>query len=294
MPKAMINGVLTDVSLDSLFQDDGTTPFGTPTPPPGAPSQTFTAADIERARQEEKDKLYGRIDGLNGTIQELQGQVGNLTKAEEQRLADAKAEKDRLDAEARAAEEKDLDAKSLVERRQQEWQTQLSQMQEQWNSQLTSEREARERTEALYQRERELNEVGDYARTQVEANKDKIAPQLLGWITGSTKEEIDAQIKQAVETTDAILADIQSGQQQMEVPGQPPVYQVPGGQPPVPAPPAPPALPGTRVTAAPGADPATQYQQLTAEQIQNMPLDQYAKIRPQLIRSSGDNRGLFG
>lgn len=284
----MPDGSLVDVGLDALFADDGQTALNVPTGP------VFTADDIARARQEEKDKLYGRIDTLTATINSLNEQVGGLTAEQQRQKAEAEQERERLAQEARRQEEGQLDAQSLVDRARDEWQQTLAQKEQEWNSRFEAEAEQRRAAEALAQREREFGELRDYTLTQVEANKEKIAPQLLQWISGNSKEEVDAAIARAIETTDQIAAEMQQaigGQ----VPGQDPANQqfaaVPGAQP------VPPAVPGTRPTGGPGnSDPAAGFsQQLTAEQIANMPMDQFAKLRGQMgIGGQGNNRGLFG
>jgi hypothetical protein len=195
-----------------------------------------------------------------------------------------------LEAERRAQEESDLDAKSLIQRREQEWSSQLQEMNNTWEQRFNESEEQRKAAEALAAREREFGDLRDYTLAAVEANKDKIAPQLMGWIGGNSKEEVDASIARAVETTDSIAAEMQ------QMLGQPPVdpnqQYIQVGQPGVPPP-----LPGTRTTAGPtDIDPAGQQSQtLTAEQISNMPMDQYAALRAKLgIGGQGNNRGMFG
>lgn len=282
----MPDGSIIEVGADSLLTDDDQ-PLVLPTGP------VFTAEDMARARTEEKDKLYGRLESTNQELAALRDQIGSLTAAEQRREAQLVEEQQRLEAEARAAEEKELDAKSLIQRKEQEWQQQLQQTTQTWEQKFAEEQQRREAAEALQQREREYNDLKDYAQAQVQANAEKIAPELLPWITGNSKEEIDAAIVRAVETTDQITAQFQQAMQvqppqdpnmvQSQVPGQPVV-------------PAPPALPGTRVTGGPvNQDPGAQYQQLTAEDIKNMPMDKYAQLRGQMgIGGQGQNRGLYG
>jgi DNA repair exonuclease SbcCD ATPase subunit len=282
----MPDGTVIEVGADSLLTDDDQ-PLVLPTGP------VFTADDMARARGEEKDKLYGRIDSLTETINTLKEQVGGLTAEEQRRVAAAAEERQRLEAEARAAEEQDLDAKSLIQRKEQEWRQQLDQTTQTWEQKFAEEQARREAAEALQQREREYNDLKDYTQAQVQANAEKIAPELLPWITGNSKEEIDAAVARAVETTDQITAQFQQAMQvqppqdpnmvQSQVPGQPVV-------------PAPPALPGTRVTGGPvNQDPGAQFQQLSAEDIKNMPMDKYAQLRGQMgIGGQSQNRGLYG
>lgn len=290
MPKVrMPDGSLVDVGTDALFADDGTTPFGNPNPQATPPGQTFTAEDIARARSEEKDKLYSRIESLTSELTGFKEQVGSLTAAEQRRQAQAAEEKARLEEEARKAEEADLDAKTLLQRREQDWNSQLTSLNQTWEQKFEEERKQREAAEAVAAREREFNDLRGYIQAQVEANAEKIAPQLIPWVGGNSKEEVDAAVARAVQTTDEIAASLQEAlpnqqQQQIVVPGQQQVA------------PQPPAMPGTRVTTGPQSDPNQQFQQLTAEQIQQMPMSEYAKLRDRLGVSSGssNNRGLYG
>lgn len=286
MPKVFINGEYMDVPADALFADDGTTPLSASLSQQAVQGRVFTEEDVARIRQEEKDKLYTQMERNNEELRSLRDQVGSLTAAEQRREAQLVEEQQRLEAEARAKEEQELDAKSLVQKKDQEWNERLKSMQDEWNQKLEAEAEARRTAEALVAREREYNDLKEYAQAQVAAHQEKIAPELLPWIQGNSKEEIDAAIARAVETTDKILAGIQQdlGQFQQQDQFQQP-FQAP--QPPV--------VPGTRVTGPAGMDPAAGSQTLTAEQIAQMPMDQYAKLRSQVgIGGQGNNRGLFG
>lgn len=281
------DGNVVEVGNDALYNDDDT-PF-TPTLSQAATGQTFTADDLARVRQEEKDKLYGKIDTLTQELNGFKEQVGSLTAAEQRRQAQAEEEKTRLEAEARKREEEDLDAKSLLQRREQEWQQQIQGLEQTWEQKFQQAEQEREQALALAQKEREFADLREHIAAQVEANKDKIAPQLLGWITGNSREEVDAAVARAIETTDAILADIQQSQPGAVPPG---VAVQPGAQP------TPPVLPGTRAVGGPAnVDVNAQYgtQQLTPEQIANMDMAQYANLRKQMgIGGQNNNRGLFG
>ncbi len=286
MPKVLIDGTLIDVPDTALFSDDGSTPL-VPSLSQAATGQSFTADDMARARSEEKDKLYGRIESLDKTINALNEQVGGLTAEQQRQKAAAEQEQAALEAAAKAKEEEELDAKSLIQRREQEWQQQLQQTTQTWEQKFAEQAEKTAAAEATAAKEREFGELRDYAIGAVKAVEDKIAPQLLGFVQGNSKEEIDASIARAIETTDAIAAEMQEAlggqvpQQQPFVVGQPPAA---------------PQVPGTRVTTGPsGVDPGAQYQQLTADQIASMPMDQYAKLRGQIgIGGQSNNRGLFG
>lgn len=285
MPKVRLaDGSFVDVGLDALFADDGQTNLNIPTGP------VFTSDDLERVRSEEKDKLYGRIEGLREEITGFKEQVGSLTAAEQRREAQAQEELARAEAERLRQEEQGLSAQELVDRAREEWNQTLTERESQWNSRFEEIDSARAQAEAVAQREREFNDLRDYTAGVVAANEADIAPQLLPWITGNTREEVDAAVTRAKETTAAILAEVQ----QNLPPAQEAFLQDQPGAPQQFVP-QPPATPGTRTTIPVGADPATQFQTLTAEQISQMPMDQYAKLRGQIgIGSRSQERGLYG
>lgn len=282
MPKVrMPDGSVIDIGTDAILDDTGQNPLI----PNG---HIFTEQDMNRARSEEKDKLYGRIESLTSEITGLRESTTQLTAAEQQRQQAAEAERARLEEEARRQEESNLDAKQLLERKDNEWNQRLQKMEETWSQRIEQTEQARKQAEAIAQREREFSDLREYTLGTVEANREKIAPQLLPWINGNTKDEVDAAIARAISTTDAIAAEMQQvvSQQNPNF-----VAQNPGAQP------VPPVLPGTRAVSGPAnIDPAGQQtQQLTAEQIAGMRMDQYAALRGRLgIGGQGNNRGLFG
>jgi hypothetical protein len=292
VPKVLIDGQYVEVGTDAIFNDDGQTPFVNPSLSQTAvQGRVFTEEDVARIRQEEKDKVYGRLDAVQQELASFKEQVGSLTAAEQRRQAQLKDEEARLEAEAREKETEELDAKSLLAKREQEWRDEQARLQQEWESRFESIELERKNAEALAQREREFNDLKDYAQSQVEAHKDDIAPQLLPWITGNSREEIDTAIARAVQTTASLTEEMQAviGQTQQVDPATGQVIQQPAFTP------APPATPGTRVSAPVGADPAAQFQTLTPEQIANMPMDQYAKLRGTLgIGGQSQNRGLYG
>lgn len=299
MPKVLIDGNLVDVPVEALLADDGTTPLNLFTP-----GQHFTEQDIARVRSEEKDKLYPQITALKDEISGLRENFNTLSAAEQQRLQDAEAEKKRLEAEARAAAEKDMEPKDLVARQRAEFDAQLAEMNSRWETQVGDINTQLQTSEAVRAKERTYHEVREYAQAQAAANQEKIAPQLLPYVGGDTKEQVDASIVQAIATTDAIQKDLEEAMQQFQPSGidpatgqfiQAPVVQ----QPPTVSAPAYafPNLVGVRPASGPvGIDPAGQQtQQLTAQQIADMPMDQWAKIRGNLgIGGQGNNRGMYG
>lgn len=214
-------------------------------------TQYFTAEDIERVRQEEKAKLYGRIEEMGQTLQQLR-------EAEEARQRELEEERQRLAEEARRKEEEALDVRELLERREQEFNARFEQLEQE---------RAAER--ALFEKEQKLRELEEYRRQVIEQSAEYIMPELRDLIGGSSIEEIDASVEAMRERTAAIMqniaADAQVQRQSMR------------GVTPVGAPPVGPM------------EQAPSYENLTAEQIRNMSMEEYRQHRDRLLRAASPN-----
>lgn len=215
-----------------------------------ATGRVFTEEEVEKIRQQEKDKLYGE---LNSTREELR-------RFREEREAEQRA---REEAEQRAAEEaekageSDMDVRELIQKKEQEW-----------NDRFREVQEKQQQSEALLEQERRFNALNEYKRQQLEAHADDIMPHLRGYVTGNSEEEIQASIQKQIETTNAILQDVQAAQQQQRQ-----------------------QVPTTRVTAPGDAGPLEQQTSSTrtfsAAEIAAMTPAEYAKYRDQLVGAAG-------
>lgn len=164
--------------------------------------RTFTTEDIEKARREEKDKLYSSID-------EMKKELAAFRKAEEDRqkaLAaeqqKAEAERQKAEEEARKKAEEEMTAKQLVEQRDREWQERFHQL-EQENA----------RKDEILAKERRYNELVSYRARRLEEETDTIAPQLRDLVVlGNSEQEIEASIADLQERTNRILEQITAGQ----------------------------------------------------------------------------------
>lgn len=243
---------------------------------PPAPDFRFTAEDLERARQEEKTKVYSRLEQESQARKQLEEQVSGLLQTQQQREAAAQAERERQEAEARAQAEAEMSAKDLLAQREQEWREQQARMQTDWESRFEQMAQERATEAALLEREREHAALAAYTANKVADAKDHIAPQFLDFIGGNTREEIDRAIEVAKTKTAEIINEFQNAQvtqraQQRGVAptGYAPVgpLEVEGGQ-----------------------------RQYTAEDIRSMNAQQYAEFRQKvgIGQGSGQGRGLFG
>jgi predicted nucleic acid-binding Zn-ribbon protein len=251
---------------------DGTVtvlPEATPPAPqqqqPAQGSRTFTAADIEKARQEEKDKLYGRMSKGDERLQALEAELKSLR---EEREARQREEAERQAAEEKAAKERaeaEMSAKKLLEQRSTEWEERFAEIQRE-----------REQERAALAKEAEFNALRAYIQERVNAERNTIAPELVDLVSGNSREEVDASIELLKAKTDQIAQSMQTAQQQAR-------SQMRGVSP-------------TGYTGNGPMDGDAGARQLSVDDIKNMPMSEFAKYRSQLLGSAASNntdRGLF-
>ena len=238
----------------------------------GQGEATFTQADLEaaiqKARQQEKDKLYGKVNGLEERLAEI-------ANREAERVALEEAARREAEDKARVAEEENLSAKELLARREAEWQEQFNQSQRTLEERLAQIAQEREQEQALLAKERQFAELQTYKAQRLEQEKDTVAPQFHDFIGGSTPEEIEQSIAiakaKSAEVAEQFQAAMQARQAQqrgVSVSGYAPV-----GPPDFEA--------GNR--------------QYSAQDIENMSMEEYRKHRQNFIgQGASNNRGLFG
>ncbi|MFH9731863.1 hypothetical protein [Streptomyces sp. NPDC017260] len=227
--------------------------------------RTFTAADLEKVRQEEKDKLYSRLSKGDERLQSLEAE---LKAVREERESHERTEAERQAAEEQAAKEKaeaDMSAKRLVEERSTEWEQKFERLQQE-----------REQEKAAYAKEAEFNRLRAYIQERINSESDSIAPELRDLVTGNTPEEVDQSIEMLKSKTDQIFQSMQTAQQAARS-----------------------QMRGVSSTGYTGNGPTDQdggARQLSVEDIKNMPMSEFARYRSQLLGSAANNssnRGLF-
>lgn len=212
------------------------------------PAYRWTDDDIAKVRQEEKDKLYGRIEDLSSQMQVFQ---------EQQRAAEA--ERERLEQEA-------ADARRLQEEGEMEVRDLLAKREKEWNDQL-AERDARyEADRAVFERERQLADTELYRRDRMAQEAEFILPELREFITGNTPDEIDASIEAMKLRTESIFQNLAAAE-----PPQAP-FQPRGA-----APTAPPVGPMEQLP---------NYQSLTPDDIRTMDMETYKRYRDSLLAAT--------
>lgn len=241
------------------------------TPKPGPPAaagsdgKAFSAEDIARARQEEKDKLYGRLNKDTERLTSLEAELAALRAEREQREKD---EAERLAAEEAAAKQKaeaDMSAKKLLEERSTEWERRFEEIQKE-----------REQERAALAKEAEYNALRAYVQERVGAERNNIAPELVDLVQGNSQEEIDASIELLKAKTNQLVESMQQAQQTARS-----------------------QMRGVSATGYTGNGPTDQdagNRQLSADDIKNMPMSEFAKYRSQLLGAASNqnsNRGLF-
>jgi hypothetical protein len=153
-----------------------------PTPQNG---RFYSEEDVARMREE-----------TDGRLAEMQAQLQQLTTDREEREAAAQAERDRLAQEARQASEAEMDVRTLLETRDKEW-----------NQRIEAIEEQRQRDQAIFEREREWNELQNYRRARIEQEEQLLLPDLRDLIQGNTVGEIDQAIEDMKQRTQTIAAN---------------------------------------------------------------------------------------
>jgi len=222
-----------------------------------ATSKFYTEDDLARVRSQEKEKLYPQID-------KLKDELDTIKREREAELAARAAEEEAKAKAQQEALENDMDVRSLLKAKETEWQEQLER-----------ERQERERAFALLERERTFADLQNYRQQRVEQERDNIIPELVDLISGNTREEVDASVESLKERSNKILESAQFAMQNARK-----------------------EMTGTRVTTPPlePMDINTDSRSLTAEDIQSMSMNDYAKYRERILGATarGKARGLFG
>ena len=245
--------------------DTVTIPVAAPVP---APPKTFTAEDIERARQQEKEKVYGRISEWQSKFEEQGKTLAELSAARDAEVA-AAAEKARQEAEEAARKEwEEKGSKELIAQVKGEFENQFQQLQAE-----------REQERAAFAKEQEFNALQNYVRETVTAAQAEgaIAPELAAFVTGNNKQEIDASLDFVKAKSAEIVNNIKvaQGQARAAMPGV--------------------STAGYAVAGPMDTDSGTRT--LSAADIQGMSMADYAKHRAALLPAASQaqqGRGLYG
>ena len=238
---------------------------------PQPKGKIFTEDEVEKIRQQEKDKLYKRIEEADTRVKSMEEQMAELAAEREAARKEAD-EKARMEQELlRQREEQELSAKELLLKREEEFNAKLESIDQDYRRRFEEIEAQRTQQEALLEKERRLQELNSYTGRRMAEEQENIIPELIDLVSGNTEEEIENSIAVLRERSSAIIESIQQATQQQQ------------GR-----------LRGVSPTAPPigPMETQTEYQTLTADDIRNMPMDQYVKMRDRLLQSR-PNRGRF-
>lgn len=242
-------------------------PQGQPQPQPSQPGainpellkDPAVQAAIEAARQQEKDKLYPRLQSTEEKLAEIERE----RQAERERLAQEEAERE---AERQRLAEEEMSVRDLLTKKEQEWTEKFSTLEQQ-----------QQQERALFEKERAFQALAEYRTRRLNEEAEHIMPELIDMVTGTTEDEIEKALALVKDKTGLILEQVQAQTQGMRqqqraasVTGAPPVGPM---------------------------DNETNYQTLTAEDIAAMDMQTYAQYRDKLLAGVADrtrNRGLYG
>lgn len=228
-------------------------------------SRFYTEEDLQKAREQEKSKLYKRIDAMKETVSKLEQESRLRAEAEEARQREIQEQQKAMEAEANKRAEEEMSAKELLEKKEAEWQTKMQEIQQQ----VEAER-------ALREREAEFAQLMDFRQQLQQQYSDRVAPELLDLIQGDTPEELQKSAEDMAARSARILEQTQEAMQNVRQ--QTPTARV--------------TMPGS------GTENSPSQRAFSPEEIRGMSLAEYQKHRQSLlgggVDGGGRNRGLFG
>lgn len=232
--------------------------------------QMFTAAQLEAARKQEKDKLYTQIQALQEGQKQANEALAAIQKAKEEEIAAVQATEAEKAEAARKKAETEMSAKALLEQK-------LAETTQTWEQKFQAMESERAQEKALLEKERAYQSLVNYRNDAITQAGDEIAPQFHDFIAGETQEQIDAGIARAKAATESLTAQFQEVQRQQlsQMRGVSTAGYAPVGP----------------MDANPG------QQNLSPDDINNMSMAEFAKLREKTgigRAESRSNRGLFG
>lgn len=223
----------------------------------------YTSDDIEKARSQEKAKLYPQVEKLQEELALLRQREQEREAKETERRTNRAAREAEAAALKKAQEEAELDAKSL-----------LLKKEEEWAAKFEDERSKTEKAFALLEREREFQELQQYRQQRLEAERESIIPELIDMIAGDSKDDIEQSILKLKEKSAQIFDSVSAVAQQSRK-----------------------EMVGTKITmpASGPLDNDSESLSYSPNDISKMSMADYAKNRSKLL-SGGTNsaQGLFG
>lgn len=255
VPEGDIIMVPTDAPMVEQFVEDAMAKTS---------GKVFTEDEVENIRKQEKDKMYKRLEEADTRVKSMEEQMAIIA---------AEREAARKEADERAAKESEiirerevaeLTAKELLLKREDEFNSKLSQIEGDYKARFEEIERQRAAQEALLEKEREMQSINSHRQRRIQEEQEHIIPELIDLVAGNSVDEIENSIAVLRERSNAIIESIQqaTAQQQSRLRGVTPT--------------SPPIGP---------MDTQTEYQTLTAEDIRNMPMEKYAQMRDRLMNA---------
>jgi Tfp pilus assembly protein PilX len=234
-------------------------------------SKLFSEDEVENIRKQEKDKMYKRLEEADTRVKSMEEQMAIIAAEREAARQEAEERAKQEQEILKQREHNELSAKELLLKKEDEWTQRFENVEKDYKARIDAIETQRAAQEALLEKERRIQELTAYRNSRVQDAADSIIPELQDLVFGNTEEEIENSIAVLTERSNAIIESIQqaTAQQQGRLRGAP-----------VTAPPVGPM------------ETQTEYQTLTAEDIRNMPMDQYMKMRDRLLNAR-PSRGRF-
>jgi hypothetical protein len=227
------------------------------------PNTDKVAEAIQKARAQEKAKLYPQVEKLQEELALLRSKEQEREAKEAERKAARTAREAEAAAERKKQEESELEVRDLLAKKEKEWQAQFE-----------SERSEREKAFALLEREREFQDLMQFRSQRLEAERENIIPELIDLISGNSRDEIEQSIAGLKERSAKIFDSVAQVAQQSRK-----------------------EMVGTRITS-PASGPLdndSDSRTYSPNDINNMSMADYAKNRAKLLGSSKNSgQGLFG
>lgn len=217
------------------------------------------AALVEKARQEEKDKLYPRL-------QAMEEEVSLVRKQREEAEAEERKRQEEAEAEARRKAEEEMDVRTLLTQKEQEWEKRFQESQ----AEIEQER-------AVFAMERQFQELQVYRSQAIAAAQEDLMPELVEDFIPTTltsKEAIDAAVDRCREKSLSIVQQMQQRTNEVRQQQQ-----------------------GVRPTGAPPVGPMeneTSQRVLTGDDIKNMSIEEYAKNRDKILQQVSERARVNG
>lgn len=261
-----VTGSSPDMSAPT--QTDNTITI-TPPAEPQADGRTFTEDEVAAIRKQEKDKLYGEIEkereqrkAMEERMNELQRHQEAFDTDRQEQIRQQEEAAAAAEAERKLREESEMDAKSLLEKREQEWEQRFQEQGDQFAQQFSELQQQAEAKEAMLEKERAFAALNDYKQQRLSEAGDDVMPHLHRYITGNNIEEIDASISDAMQVTSDMMSDMAQAQAIQRGPR---------------------AVPATGASPTGPMENQAAQQNITGEDIRQMSMEQYEQLRPQLL-----------